>query len=197
MKLDKYDIAMVNAGCKTDEPARPMLQCLNLTKGRIEVANGFIMATRDLELEDGEAKPETLLPISMVKQIKAGGKQQAILKTDNQVSTVTYQDEMGKQTEFEPEYSFKSLSNSKSFPDTTQIFPKDTTKKAHICVLVRELRSILNILPNNGFLRIGITEPDKALEFECDHMDRPIRGLIMPMFVDWKDFKWHREEASK
>ncbi len=195
MKLDIYDIAMVNGTCK--EISRPLLQCLHLTKGRIEVADGFMLATRDLEFEKDEDKPETLLPAKMIKGVKAGIKQQTILKTDNKIANITYQDETGLPIDFEPSYSFKAYGDGKSYPNIDALFqPIKTEKTAYIAVGVGILKKLLSCMPNGGILRIGITEPTAPLEYECSNMDRPIRGLLMPMFIDWEDFKWHREPTS-
>ena len=192
MKLDRYDIAMANGASKEDP--HPILQNMHLTKGRIEVADGFIILTRELDLEEGEEKPETLLPARMVKGIESGQKQQALLKTDGEKAVVTYQDEVGRAVEFEPALSFKTSGDGKSFPDISQHFDRcGTKKKAHIAVNVGLLKKMLACLPDTGHLRLGITELDKPLEFECSNMDRPIRSMLMPMIIDWEGFKWKRE----
>jgi len=193
MKLDKYDIAMVNGACKDDEAARPMLQCLHFTKGRVEAADGFMLAVRDLDLKDGEEKPEALINTRMLKQIKPARRQEAILSISDGKAKVSYQkdDGTGEPAEFEPSMSFATFGDGKSFPDTDQLWAS-VEKKAQIAVSVNLLRKLLVCLPADGILRIGVTEPAAPLEFECSHMDRPIRGMLMPMFVDWNDFHWQR-----
>uniref|UniRef100_A0A6M3J334 DNA polymerase n=1 Tax=viral metagenome TaxID=1070528 RepID=A0A6M3J334_9ZZZZ len=195
MKLDRYDIAMVNAACKQDETARPMLQCLHFTKGRVEAADGFMLATRDLDLQDGEEKPEALLNTKMIKQIKPARRQETILQITDKRATVSYQDEEGKPVEFEPSISFATF--DATFPDTDQLWTS-LEKKAQIAISVSLLKKLIACLPDGvgSILRIGITEPTAPLEFECSNMDRPIRGMIMPMHVDWKEHKWKREKKG-
>jgi len=195
MKLDKYDVAMVNAACKQDETARPMLQCLHFTKGRVEAADGFMLATRDLDLQDGEEKPEALLNTKMIKQIKPARRQEAILQITDKRATVSYQDEEGKPAEFEPSISFATF--DATFPNTDPLWTSPE-KKAQIAISVLLLKKLIACLPDGGgsILRIGITEPTAPLEFECSSMDRPIRGMLMPMYVDWDGFKWHREKEK-
>jgi hypothetical protein len=195
MKLDKYDLALVNGASKED--SRPMLQCLHLTKGRIEVADGVMLATRDIDLQEGEDNPETLIPTKMIKGVKAGKKQQALLAVNDSQAVVTYQDKKGQAVDFEPTLSFKTYGDGKSYPNIDALYESiKTEKKAHIAVGVSVLKKLLATLPDSGILRLGVTEPAEPLEFDCSNMDRPIRGLLMPMFVDWNDFKWHRKPQA-
>ena len=197
MKLDKYDVALINATAK--EPASKLLQCLHLSKGRIEAADGFMMARRELELEEGEVQPETLISAAMFKNIRPSKKQEALLATDNNSVTLTYRNaEDGQPVEFEPTLSFKAYGYGETFPNLdAQYDNSPTEKKAHIAVSVSLLKKLLACLPNEGILRIGINEVAEPMEYECSNMDRPIRGLIMPMFVDWSDFKWHRDNPKE
>ena len=192
MKLDRFDLALVNAACKDDETARPMLQCLHFTKGRVEAADGFMLAVRDLDLQDGEEKPEALINTRMVKQIKPARRQDAILSIVDGKAKVDYlkDDGTGEPAEFEPSISFATYGDGKSFPDTGQLWAT-AEKKAQIAVSVKLLKQLIACLPVDGILRIGITEPTSPLEFECPNMDRPIRGMIMPMYVEWAGHKWH------
>uniref|UniRef100_A0A6M3LJ28 DNA polymerase n=1 Tax=viral metagenome TaxID=1070528 RepID=A0A6M3LJ28_9ZZZZ len=195
MKLDRYDIALVNGTGKED--ARPMLQNVHLNKGRLEVADGFMLAFRETDVTPEEKEITTLLPAKILRTIKSTTKRQAILAVGTEELQVRYQNETGEPVDFNPTLSFHPGDTSGTYPELTQLFPKDTTKKAHIAVGVGLLKRLLACLPDDGHLRIGITEPDKPLEFECSNMDRPIRGLVMPMFVDWQDFKWYRESEPE
>ena len=193
MKLDQYDIALANGTC--EEVSRPILQNLHLTKGRIEVADGFMLAIRDLDFEEGEEKPETLLPAKMMKGIKTDKKQQAILKTDGKVATIVYQDKLGQPVDFKPSYSFKAYGDDFSYPNVDALFaPVKTDKTAQIAVSVGLLKKLLACMPDGGILRLGLVTPTAPLEFECSNMDRPIRGMLMPFPIDWANFKWHRRK---
>jgi len=199
MKLDRYDLALVNAACKDDETVRPMLQCLHFTKGRVEAADGSMLAVRDLDLQVGEEKPEALLNTRMVKQIKPARRQEALMAIADKRAIVNYQDEEGKPAEFEPSMSFATYGDGKSFPNTDPLWIT-AEKKAQIAVSVGFLKKLLSCLPNDGILRIGIIEEKAPLEFECSNMDRPIRGMLMPMYIDWENHKWHgkvEQEADK
>lgn len=196
MRLDRYDLALVNAACNEDETARPMLQCLHFTKGRVEASDGFMLAVRDLDLQEGEEPPEALLNSRMIKQIKPARRQEAILQVTGKRATVSYQDEKGDPAEFEPSITFGTFTNIATFPNTDQLWVT-AEKKAQIAVSVGLLKRLLAIMPNDGILRIGITEPSAPLEFECSNMDRPIKGLLMPMFVDWKEHKWNGKIETK
>jgi len=168
-----------------------MLQCLHLTKGRVEVADGFILAVRELDLQEGEESPEALIPSKMIKNVKAGKKQQALLAVEDSQAVVTYQDEEGEPIDFEPSYSFRTYGDGKSYPDIKEpCKPYETKKKVQIAINVGLLKKMLSCLPNDGMLRLGITKPDEPLSWYCSNMDRPIWGMLMPMSTDWQDFKW-------
>jgi len=191
MKLDRYDIALVNGTSKND--SSPILQNVHLNKGILEAADGFMLTRREADVTPEEKEITTLLPATILGTIKSSPKKQVVLTVVADELQVQYQNENGEPIDFNPTLSFHPGDTTKAYPKLTQLFPKDTTKKAHIAIGVGLLKRLLACLPDEGHLRIGITEIDKPLEFECSNMDRPIRGLVMPMFVDWQDFKWHRE----
>jgi len=198
MKLDEYDLALVNAACEEDETARPMLQCLHFTKGRVEAADGFMLAVRDLDLKDGEEKPEALLSTRMLKQVKLGRWQEAVLSITDGKALVNYlkDDGTGAPAEFEPSVSFAVFRDGKSFPNIDKLWAS-VEKKAYIAVNVGLLKKLIACLPADGIMKIGLTEPTDPLEFECSNMDRPIRGMLMPMDVNWDDHKWHGKVETK
>jgi len=196
MRLDRYDLALVNAACNEHDTARLVLQCLHFTKGRVEAADGFMLVVRDLDLQEGEEKPEALLNARMVKQIKPARRQEAILQITDKRATVNYHDEEGKPAEFEPSISFAVYGDGKSFPSTDVLWTT-MEKKAQIAIDVGLLKKLIAILPADGILRIGIIDEKSPLEFECSNMDRPIRGMIMPMYVDWKEHKWNGKIETK
>lgn len=190
MKLDKFDLALVNVACSEREWARPMLQCLHFTKGRVEVVDGFMLVERNLDLQEGEEKPEVLLNAKMIKQIKSGRRQEVILSIADGKAKVDYlkADGTGEPVEFAPSVSFGSLNGT--FPNADALWVT-AEKKAQVAVSVNLLKKLLSTLPADGILRIGVTEPSAPIEFECSNMDRPIRGMLMPYFVDWSESKWH------
>ena len=199
MELDRTDLSLVNAAAKGKDG--PILTCLHLTKGRIEATDGFILVRRELCLEEGEQKPETLLPVEMLNQIKPG-KKEVLLRIDNTTATITYRKSNGLPIAYEPTYSFRT-SQAGVFPITDTIFESvDTKKTAQIGVGVGDLKKLLACMPDNGHLRLGFTTEEttnistSAIEFECAVDDRPIRGMLMPLLLEWSDFKWHRESAD-
>ena len=185
---------MVNGTSK--EPGRPILDNICLRDGKLAAADGFMLVTRDADIVEGKHEGDTLLPASIVRTIKSSPKRQAELVIDDGTLSVSYKDGLNRPVDFDPTLQFKPYTGG-TFPKYSQIFPEDTTKKAHIALDVRVLKKVLACLPDNGILRIGITEPYKPMEFECSNLDRPIRGLVMPLNVDWQEFKWYREEETK
>jgi hypothetical protein len=196
MKLDKYDLKLVN-GCAKE--GRPMLQNVCVRKGQLAVADGFILVLREADMKPEEKEQEELLlPASMLKQVKFQPSKKPELSLADGKVKVTYSNQKGNPLEFEPEVSFKPYTESKPFPNYTELLNESPIKKtAEIAVSVGLLKRILSMMPDDGILRLGINTVSTPLEFQCEGMDRPIRGLIMPMFIDWKAYKWQRTRKGR
>jgi len=209
MKLDKYDIAIAKA-CATD--GRPSLQHVAIRSGELVAANGFLLVTRKADLDEGEQVPDAMIPASIFgsvsapvtvkprkgKILPAPPKKTPNLEISDKQGILTYQDRKGEKLENEPEVHFK-LGLGLSFPNHQQLFPKGA-KVFQIAVSVAMLQKVLSTMPPNGILRMGFTanlageRPTPApIEFSCDFGERPIEAVLMPMFVDWSDFKWHAQ----
>jgi len=194
IKLDEYDIAMVNA--TTQEAGSPLLHNVCLREGKLAAADGYMLVVREADIKDGKHEGETLLPASIIKTIRSTPKHQAEMILDDTSLSVQYKDGLDRPVEFDPILNFKPYTDSQPFPKYMKLFPKGTTKKAHIAVRVKLLKKLLACLPDDGMLRIGINKPNDPLEFHCEDFDRPIYGMIMPMFTDWQDFKWTRHPET-
>jgi len=199
MKLDKYDIKLTN-GC-AKEQSRPILTNVCLRDGKLAAADGFMLVVRDADLGEGENPPETMLPTSILKTVKADSKRIANLEINDGCKLSYYRENLAP-LDYEPVLSFK-LGTDKAFPDFDQLFPKEQKKTAVTAVSVGLLKKLCSILPDDGILRLGISNPvgsgeyAQPIEFHCGKMDRPIYGLLMPMYVDWQDFKWTRAKEEK
>jgi len=201
MKLDKWDIALTNACAKED--SRPVLTNLCLRNGKLAASDSFMLVVRDVELAEGENPPETLLPVKILKTIKTNTKNIAEL-TINYKCEISYKLDTGEPVEYETSMSFKP-SNSGAFPDYDQLFPKDQKKTAVTTVSANLLKQFVKCLPDGGIVRLGIINTagekrsDQPVEFHCEDPfgERPIYGMLMPMFVDWSKFKWTRAEEKK
>lgn len=189
MKIDRNDIRLVNA-CESDKDSpREIMKCLSLKDGELVGADGFLLVKRQAVLDDGEKDIKALLPASMIKQIKPKADQQANLTIESGQATVDYQ----SMTEYEPKFIFKLVEGD--YPAYDKIFESaKKEKKGVIALSVTLLKKLLKTMPDNGILRLGITEVLDPVEFNCDVDYRPITGLIMPMDVDWSDFKWQSEQ---
>jgi len=195
IKLDRYDIAMVCA--VTKETGKPILQNLCLRDGKLAVADGFMLVVREANILEGSQDGETLLPASIIKTIRSTPKRQAELVCEDTSLSVSYKDEKGDAVEYDPTLHFKPYTGGiGKYPASPDLFPKDTAKKAYIALNVGLLKKLVTCLPDNGILRIGIVDEFSPLEFECGNLDRSIRGMLMPMYVDWKEFEWHREKPE-
>ena len=190
MKLDRYDIALANGAFQGD--SRPILQNIHLNKGKLEVADGSMLLLRDADVEPGEKEITALLPAKLVKIVKSVSNKQAVLTLKTEEIQVQYQDDRGQPIKFNPVLTLRLENAKETYPKFSHLFPKDTAKTAHIALGVGRLKRLLSCLPDESILRIGLTTPIEPMEFECSNMERPIRGLLMPMSVDWEGFEWHR-----
>jgi len=196
MKLDRYDIALTKGVAPED--SRPMLGNIHLKDGRLSVADGFLIITREADITEEEKGIETLIPAKIFREVKVSPHQITHLAITPDTLTVTHQ-KAEKPIPFNPTLSFQPYdAGTGKYPSLNlYITSQHTEKQAQIAVNVGLLKRILSCMPNDGILRLGITGEAVPLEFECGRMDRPIRGLLMPMFVDWESFKWHREPVKE
>lgn len=187
VELDKYDIALTKA-CATDDN-RLVLTNVAYQGGKFKASDGFLLVMREASNPNSM---DTMIPAKILKTIKTTEKKVANLTIDNRCQ-VTYTDAAGKEIESEPTVSFKPAAGT--FPNTKTIMPKGQEKKATVALSVGLLKKMLSCLPNDGTLRIGLNGTTDPVEFHCGgFIDRPIYGAIMPMYIEWKGFKWQREE---
>lgn len=195
IKLDKYDLKLVNDAAKME--SRPILNNICLRKGEFSSADGFMLITRDADIVEGEVNNDVMIPAEIIKEIKINPDKQAELEIEGDILSVSYKNKYNCEKQFSPTLVFKPFTDG-VFPNYSALFPEDTEKKAVIALSVDLLKKALDTMPNDGILRIGIpkhndTDLSGPVEFECSNMDRPIRGMLMPMYVEWKSFKWHRK----
>lgn len=207
MKIDKWDIALTN-GCAKEGSSRPVLTNLCLRNGKLAAADGFMLVVRNAGLAEGENPPETMLPSTILKTIKPCHSVKVgriIRKVSAELSIngrceVTYKTDTGEPVEYETSMSFKP-GNPGTFPNYDQLFPKVQEKTAVIALSAKLLKQLVKCLPDDGIVRLGIINPTSPLEFHCtdpfSDSDRPIYGLLMPIVVDWKEFKWTRVEEKQ
>lgn len=203
MKLDKYDPKVAYGADTTD--SRPVLQCVCLRDGKLVSADGFMLVIREATFEDGDKlkdNEQLLFPADIMKLLKPSFQKTAIMVMEEDGSiTVTYRHYKTNEV-IEPVLSFRP-SNIGTFPNYTQLFPKGT-KHYQYAVSVGLLRKLLRCLPKEGILRLGFAEKSSdPVEFVCHPDDsgadfeRPIRGLVMPMFVNWDEVDWLNSKENK
>jgi hypothetical protein len=191
LKLDKYDIALTNC-CAKEKENRPVLQCVSLRNGELSATNGFILITREaLDASPEEKERELLLPATVLRKFKT-----RTTRTKSTIFLSLLEDEAIITTPGIEESKFKLPTGT--FPKYDKLFNDEPIRKlAQTAVIVGKLKQILSTMPNDGILRIGVSETTSPIEFECSAtiytpIERPIRGMVMPIFVDWTEFKWHR-----
>ena len=195
MKIDKYDVALGNAAAQDD--SRPALTQICFKDGTLAATNGFMLVCRKADIEDGDGfDGEVLIPAKMVKNIKSTPKKPAKMTVKDKAITATYYDKSGM--EVDPKLQFKADLDA-TFPDASQLFPKG--KKHYQCALgIGLLRQLLACLPKDGTLRLGFLEGGgMPMEFKVSgnvpadyDSDRPIYGMILPMFVQWDGDEWQK-----
>ena len=196
MKLDRYDLLMAN-GCAKEE-TRPILNCVSIKEGELCAADGFVMIIREANTDNPEEKDLlALLPKEMLKSIAKH------CKGANEVRS-TFTNKSAHCQVFtrlgipkEPIMEFGLMQGT--FPAYKEIANMSQEKKAVTALSVSNLKKVLSAMPNSGIVRIGVGEPTQPVELECSDPEsdnpRPIRAIIMPMFVTWRDFQWKRKTS--
>jgi len=204
MKLDKYDIALANAAA--DEESLPVLTQICYKDGKLAAADGCMLICReaDVERNDGFTDEQVLIPAKMAKQVKPTAKKPVKLTIKDKEITATYlKFDLEGEHPIDPKLQFKADLNAE-FPKYEQLFPKGK-KYYQYAISISLLRQLLTCLPKDGTLKMGFgKQSSDPMEFrvgtagmndQAYDYDRPIYGMLMPMFVDWDGDEWQR--ASK
>jgi len=194
-------MALANAAAA--EESRPVLTQICFRDGKLAAANGFMLVCRkaDTEPDDGFTGEQVLIPAKMAKQVKPTAKKPAKLTTKDEEITATY---LERGEPIDPKLQFKADLNAE-FPKYEQLFPKGK-KHFQYAISISLLRQLLSCLPRDGILRLGF-QPHKedgtpqAMEFlitggnctdQAYDFDRPIYGMLMPMYAQWDGKEWQR-----
>ena len=189
MKLSKSDLRLVNGVAQ--EKSRPSLGHVLLRRGRLVAADGFILVMKQVS-EEGETlgqEQDVLLPTAMLNLLKPGKHETAevVLGEDNTLRAVVR--ELGGRKK-DPEFVFNRVDRDVHFPKYEANVPRNE-KVGCVALDIKLLKKLLSSLPGEGILRIGVAQPNEAVEF-CinDEQERPIRAFQMPMFVPWEGSQW-------
>lgn len=194
MKLDRHDFAMTN--CCSKEGSNPALKAVCFRNGKLIAANGFILIAREADITSEEkTEEEFLMPTSVLKIAKPKNNKAEVSFAKGIIKFTYKEGELNKPIQYEPEIYAKTEIGK--FPNYLSIINESSTKKkAQILLSIRELKKVLSTMPDDGHIALGIESTTAPIEFECTSMKRPVRGLLMPIFTDWDDFKWHREQEK-
>lgn len=191
IKLDQKDVALTKA---TTSFSKPVLNNMCVKDGKLITADGFMLVMRDANCDNNEQ--EVLIPAKIINSLKVNSNRIADINADKDTIEVNFIDNKGNIKPDEYTATYKTYATG-VFPDVEALY-KNTNKKAEIALNVSLLKRLLSCLPNSGTLRLKISELTNPVEFNCYVGDeRPIYGLLMPMYVEWDDFKWHSETINK
>ena len=207
MKLDQFDPKIANGACPDSDTNRPVLNNVALRDGRLATADGFMLVVRDANIDNTDPLAiatktggQVLIPARIMRLLKpTATRQMELVSAEDGSITAKVKDEVGQIIEPTLNFTPTKLPN---FPRYEELFPP-AQKKAEVAVDIKLLRKLLQCLPNNGVLRIGLREKNEPIEFYVSHIpdaendDRPIRACLMPMMAQWTDFKWWRDIPKK
>ena len=199
MKLTKKELAIANGTSKT----RHVLTNVLLRNGILTAADGFMLVSMPAPAEEKDNIPrdkDVFLPAAMFRKIKPENKGYAILEktADGLFACSTYSHGGFLRS---PKEIFTEIVKEGTFPDFRELFAKTKEKKAVVALSAGILRSVLDCLPADAQIRVGVAGPQDAVEISVPEYD--IRGLIMPMFhtdpVKWgnDDPRWMDSKPAK
>ena len=168
-KLTKTDRLIANAASK--EMSRPVLHCVHLKKGAIEAANGFIIMERKVDY-DGE---DLLLDIADIAKHKdAKGLGGVVYTSDGDNIKAIGQD-------------INIISKAEgTFPNTEVLYPT----QEHVFRIGLGRSELLNMLKcldkDEEAIRFTFYGPLSPAMVE---QGEDVKGLIMPMDVQWNETK--------
>ena len=142
--------ARIDLATERGKDGRPVLQAVhyNAEKGRLEAADGFILASVPVELEEGESVPDTLLPVSAIREAqnmaKAKGKSPSLTVSDDTVSvaSVPAPDTYGETVKG----ATHDLPDLPKYPDVNQIVPPSDGLKHLLTIDVQRLYDLVKAI---------------------------------------------------
>jgi len=203
MKLTKDDLRIVNGVAA--ETSRPVLGHVLLRRGKLAVADGFLLVVKDADFEEGDGlaeEEEVLLPPDMLSFLKPGKSEHVRVKMESPFddisatisATIIGANNLPKDPTL---HFFPGRVGEHTFPKYEQVIGSPG-KKAVTAVDVNLLRKLLKCLPERGTLKIRVGEMTQPIEF-CftNALDRSdIRAFVMPMFVNVGEQMWAEDDPT-
>jgi hypothetical protein len=181
--------------------SRPILENVLLRNGRLVAADGFMLVTKKADLQEGEKlgqDEEVLIPARMLEYLKPGRGDHVELELEESGSLyAVIRNDNGDAKD--PSYHFLPGrgGDAKKYPDYENITLPRGEKQAVVAVGAKLLRKFLSCLPDDGVLRIGIIDSRSPVEFSiADGSGGLYRGVIMPMFTQWDEVRWLKDELG-
>lgn len=169
-KLNKLQRLVTNSTERDD--ARPVLACVHIRKGIIEVANGFVLVQKAIEYDGNEL----LLKAKDIEKLKDSSTLEGVIFTKTEA-------DRGLRVLGQIETILELQQGN--FPQTDKLYP--ITEPVFKIALAREqLLTVLKSLDKTENI-IRFTFYGKSDPVKFDIQETGTKGLIMPMYVDWEE----------
>lgn len=206
-KLTASVKALAN-GAASDED-RPLLQGVYITEKEAVVADGFLLVIKVLQPQEMQLEKvaddgirEVNIPANALKACKGDEvmlqtievmrhiPSAELLRADATVTTTKVVARLDG-----ADFSVEADAIEGEYPRYVKLFAPSPLV-GQVAVSTKVLKKLLRTLPDDSFMQLRISLPDKPIEFQCqdEDGDLPIRGMIMPMNVMWEHTKWKTKD---
>jgi len=189
-------------GTASDKDSSPILRGVLIKEREAIAADGFILIVKQLpspemdldnnQVDDGIK--EIVIPADAIRACKGDDVQLSCMEVQrnplSQLEAIT--DRFKKVARLDgPDFSVEADAIEGEFPKYPNRF-SPSPLVAQIAFNSRVIKKLLKALPDDGIIQLRVSEPDKAVEFQCTDPDGdiPIRGIISPMVCLWDKVTW-------
>lgn len=189
--------------------AYPVMTGVRFTRREATATNGYLVVIKQLpppEMEmDGPAKNDGIGEVNVPADALLACKGEEIRMETSEVRNpkrVGQLDAGHLPTKLivrmnGPDFDVEADSIVGTFPNVEAMFAPSPLR-GQIAFNTNVIKKLLKALPDDSFFALRISDPEKAVEFECIDPDGdiPIRGLIAPMQMSVENLKWKCQDST-
>jgi DNA polymerase III sliding clamp (beta) subunit (PCNA family) len=198
-------------GASTDDE-RPILTGVKFTEREAIVADGNILVVKqlpqlgmDLDNTPDDNIKQVVIPADAIKACKGETvimqtieslKSAPLVELLNDKATTPITKIVARMSG--DDFNVEADSIDGNYPDYNGLF-NESPLVGQVAINTKILKKLIKVLPDESMLILRISEPDKAIEFQCSDPDgdMPIRGIVMPMNFSGLHTIWKTKNTDK
>lgn len=196
----------------SNDKERPILTGVKFTEREAVVADGNLLVIKqlpqlgmDLDNTPDDNIKQVIIPADAIKACKG---ETVIMQTIESLKSAPSAELLNDKATTPitkiiarmsgDDFNVEADSIEGNYPDYNGLF-NESPLVGQVAVNTKILKKLIKVLPDESMLILRISDPDKAIEFQCSDPDgdMPIRGIVMPMLFSGLYTKWKTKDTGK